>query len=200
MNSILTIIFLFFLFLFYQSHNEAFAPIKKISKFVKADIFIDDYYDNKFIDKMNTEINILLIGNVKETKINYFYKTFPKSKIYVINEDEIDYKNIYDSNVKIINENPYNNLVINKLKDLSIKIDIILLSSILDINNIIYCIKNYTDLLNIDGIFLVENLQSYMDIDTLIKSFDINFKNKIEIIDYRKFTNNVDDIILSFNI
>ena len=185
MNTYFTIILLFFLFLFFQSHNEAFTKIS------------NDFYEVKLNDITRETNNILLVGNTSEDQLDYFYNTFKNTNIYIVNEDKIIYKLKETSSIKrikIIDEYPYDNNIINDLTKLNIMFDLILFTNIGTIENMIFSIKSYPILLQNNGKIVFENIQSYEDVDKIINNFPNYLKNQIIIYDNKKRTLKNDDI------
>lgn len=185
MNTYFTIILLFFLFLFFQSHNEAFTKIS------------NDFYEEKLNDITRETNNILLVGNISEDQLDYFYNTFKNSMIYIINEDKIIYKlkeTTTIKRIKIYDEYPYDNNIINDLSKLNIMFDLILFINIGTIENMIFSIKSYPILLQNNGKIVFENIQSYEDVDKIINNFPNYLKNQIVIYDNKKRTLKNDDI------
>jgi len=185
MNTYFTIVLLFFLFLFFQSHNEAFTKIS------------NDFYEVKLNDITRETNNILLVGNISEDQLDYFYNTFKNTMIYIINEDKIIYKlkeTATIKRVKIIDEYPYDNNIINNLTKLNIMFDLILFTNIGTIENMIFSIKSYPILLQNNGKIVFENIQSYEDVDKIINNFPNYLKNQIVIYDNKKRTLKNDDI------
>jgi hypothetical protein len=185
MNTYFIIILLFFLFLFFQSHNEAFTKIS------------NNFYDYKLNDITLETNNILLVGNISEEQLEYFYNTFKNTMIYIINEDKIIYKleeTTSIKRIKIVDEYPYDNNIINDLTRLNIMFDIILFSNIGTIENMIFSIKSYPILLQNNGKIVFENIQSYEEVDKIINNFPSYLKNQIVIYDNKKRTLKNDDI------
>ena len=193
MNTYFTIILLFFLFLFFQSHNEAFFQSHN-EAFTKIS---NDFYEEKLNDITIETNNILLVGNTSEDQLDYFYNTFKNTNIYIVNEDKIIYKLKETSSIKrikIIDEYPYDNNIINDLTKLNIMFDLILFSNIGTIENMIFSIKSYPILLQNNGKIVFENIQSYEDVDKIINNFPNYLKNQIVIYDNKKRTLKNDDI------
>ncbi len=185
MNTYFIIILLFFLFLFFQCHNEAFTPVS------------NDFYEEKLNDITVETNNILLVGNISEEQLNYFYNTFKNTMIYIVNEDKIIYKLKETSTykkIKIVDEYPYDNNIINDLTKLNIMFDIIIFSNIGTIENMLFSIKSYPILLQSTGKIVIENIQSYEDVDKIINNFPNYLKNQIVIYDNKKRTLKNDDI------
>ena len=186
MNTYFTIILLFFLFLFFQSHNESFTKI-----------ISNDFYEEKLNDITIETNNILLVGNISDDQLDYFYNIFKNTIIYIVNEDKIIYKLKETSSIKrikVIDEYPYDNNIINDLTKLNIMFDLILFSNIGTIENMIFSIKSYPILLQNTGKIVFENIPSYEDVEKIINNFPSYLKNQIVIYDNKKRTLKNDDI------
>ena len=186
MNIYFTIILLFFLFLFFQSHNESFTKI-----------ISNDFYEEKLNDITIETNNILLVGNISDDQLDYFYNIFKNTIIYIVNEDKIIYKLKETSSIKrikVIDEYPYDNNIINDLTKLNIMFDLILFSNIGTIENMIFSIKSYPILLQNTGKIVFENIPSYEDVEKIINNFPSYLKNQIVIYDNKKRTLKNDDI------
>lgn len=184
-----------------------YALINDIKKYEYFKIMVYKYagfFNNYFINKSDYE-NILLLGFVTDDTKNYFEMNFPNANITIINLE----KKIYISQSLMTNiiygVSPYDIQLINTLKDKKNIYDIIILEGETITETMVFCCKNYFDLLNPEkGIFMIEidpDEDIYNDISLIIKEgIGLTYKSTtIKVFDYSKNKNNNMGIILSID-
>lgn len=159
-----------------------------------------DTYEKLFSPYINKEINLLEIGVANGGSALLWYEYLPKSKLYLIDIDDLineNIKNIFNiDRYSFYKMNAYKNTAIDKLKnDVPDGFDIIIDDgSHLILDQCIF-IKKYLPLLKKDGILIIEDIQSVKDLNLIQSQVPSEFKDKIKIFDLRKNKNRYDDIL-----
>jgi len=192
METIVILFIILLIFIFTTNNSENYADVNP-----DAPTFIN-FYNKKFTNNENKYNNILLLGFITSKTLDYFQTKFPDSYIFVINQDnKIDYTIDLNTNTKIIKENPYDPTFINTyFISQNILFDMVVVEGLISIDNIKSFITNYISLLSDTSMLIIENLQSYTDVNSIINLLPLNIKTPIEIIDYRRILNKYDTILL----
>lgn len=173
----LLLIILIILLILIKNGNENFS-----------DEYIPDFlsvYNSRLAKYQNTEIKILLIGSISQSKLNFINDYFKNCIIYLYNE-EITYYNNLPSNINQNENSPFGIDQITNLHNNHVNFDIIITCGQTELRNLEFIAKSYINLLNKTGIIIFENVQSIIDANSIIKSIPIQFNYEIDIIDLRR--------------
>lgn len=151
--------------------------------------YVDNLYDSLFEQKRLTASRVLEIGVYDGGSILLWRDYFINAII-----DAID---INDCSTKIDNHR-INNMVcdaynLNTIKKLQ-EYDIIIDDGPHTIDSMVFFIKHYIHLLKPEGIAVIEDIQDYRWIDTLVKLIPDSFTSQI--VDLRPIKNRYDDLLL----
>ena len=167
-----------------------------------------DTYEILFSSKKNNPNNILEIG-IGEPKLNkdhggsikLWHDYFPNSIIYgldIININEVNEDIVLKDRIKLLTSiDAYNIKFIKEtFIDNDIKFDILIDDGPHTLESMIFFIKNYINILNKNGILVIEDIPNIEWIDILKDSTPDEYKDKIEVVDLRNIKNRGDDIML----
>ena len=130
--------------------------------------YISNFYDLKIAHRKLDKINILEIGVQYGHSIKLWENYFKNATIYGLDiENKIEH--IYPDRVNIIFIDAYSEDALNYFKNLSIKFDIIIDDGPHCFDSQNFFCKNYPNLLNKDGIIIVEDVV-IANIDKLIQN------------------------------
>jgi hypothetical protein len=154
-----------------------------------------DVYENLFKNRQLTTKNVLEIGIEKGGSIKLWSDYFVNAKIYGLDHNEApqflsNYKRIITKKC-----NAYSSEILQEFIDKNIKFDVIIDDGVHTLESMIYIIKNYTKLLNTNGILIIEDVQTiewcevlYNNVDKCLQEFSYN-------IDRRHIKGTLDDIL-----
>ena len=160
-------------------------------------------YETLFKNKKNTAQNILEIGVQEGGSIKLWYDYFENATIYGLDIRKI--KDIWSElknkpRIKLGCFDAYDpNFVENQMKPLNVKFDIMIDDGPHTLESMISFIEYYLPMLSDDGIFVIEDVQSFDWIDTLTNSVPDEMKQFIEIYDLRENKDRYDDILFVIN-
>jgi len=162
-----------------------------------------DIYEKLLESKKETANKILEIGISQGGSIKLWHDYFKNATIYGL--DIIKIKDIWKeikNNKRIIlgcfdayNSYFVNNQFVNK----NLKFDVLIDDGPHSLESMIFFIENYLQLLEPDGIFIIEDVQSMDWVEDLKKIVPNEFKEFIEIYDLRENKNRYDDILFVIN-
>lgn len=169
-----------------------------------------DLYDELLIDKKETAKNVLEIGignfaekNGGSIKLwrDYFtnatiYGLDILNKCYVINELFNDPKVILYTSTNAYDETFFNNELLKK----NIKFDFMLDDGPHTLESMKQFIKLYSQILSLDGILIIEDVQSWEWIDVLKNEVPEHLQKYIKVYDLRHIKNRWDDIVFTIDL
>ena len=154
-----------------------------------------DVYENLFKNRQLSVKNVLEIGIEKGGSLKLWNDYFVNANIYGLDINESpQFLSKYE---RIITHkwDAYCDNTIQYFLDKDIKFDIIIDDGPHSLESMIYCVKNYTKLLNTNGILIIEDVQVidwceilYNSVDTCLQAFSYN-------IDRRNIKGTLDDIL-----
>ena len=150
-----------------------------------------EIYNNILKYYKNKKNNILEIGIKLGGSLKMWKEYFKYSNIYGIDIDTSQIKINLD-NCTILNGNAYDEDIITKLF-INTKFDIIIDDGSHVLDDQIKCLNIYSNLLNDDGILIIEDISSINNAKEIIKNFKGNI-NKCSIIDRTHCVPSLDDI------
>lgn len=164
-----------------------------------------DTYEKLFSNKKETAKNVLEIGigSFKEKNggsIKLWRDYFTNATIYgmdILSSDHVMDELLNDSRIILYtstdayNEDFFNNNILNK----NIKFDILIDDGPHTLESMITFITLYSQVLNDDGILIIEDVQSIEHIKDLRNEVPDNLKPFVEIFDLRHIKNRYDDIL-----
>jgi len=163
-----------------------------------------DTYQSLFNSKQFNNNNILEIGVYSGGSIKLWNDFFPNSHIYGIDihnniNNSISNQLFNSSNITLfLNNDAYNNdFVLTHFNNK--RFDIIIDDGPHTLDSMISFIKLYSNLLTSNGILIIEDIQDFNWINTLISVTDDNLKPFIHIYDLRNNKNRYDDILFVIN-
>lgn len=159
-----------------------------------------EFYDSIFEGLRDLELNILEIGTgcggATELWIDYFHK----SNIYGI---ELNYHTSLDvlnsrENVFIYQKTDCCSLkTIDIFTSKNIKFDIIIDDASHTVGSQIFTCREWTKLLNTNGMLIIEDVANISHCDKIIESLPSNMKSSAKIEDRRQIKNRYDDILIT---
>jgi cephalosporin hydroxylase len=160
-------------------------------------------YEHLFQNKKNTAQNILEIGVQEGGSIKLWYDYFKNATIYGLDIRKI--KDIWPElknkpRIKLGCFDAYDsNFVENQMKPLNVKFDIMIDDGPHTLESMISFIEYYLPMLSDDGIFVIEDVQSFDWIETLTNVVPNEMKQFIEVYDLRENKDRYDDILFVIN-
>ena len=160
-----------------------------------------ELYDTLFSHKKETATNIFEIGIYMGGSVKLWYDYFANADIYSV--DIIPIKNIWEEirnkdRIKLGRFDAYEESFV-KTHLSNIKFDIILDDGPHTLLSMRKFIKLYLPLLKVDGILVIEDIQTIEWIDTLKNDIPDDLKQYVEVYDLREKKNRYDDIVLVIN-
>jgi hypothetical protein len=158
-----------------------------------------DAYEKLFSPLKYKQINILEIGIQDGGSIKLWHDYFPNANIYGIDIIDISRIPLFIQNIDRIklfpSTNAYDHNFIEKyFVNENIKFDIIIDDGPHTLQSMIFVARHYTELLNENGILIIEDIQDYKWINKITQTLP-TYKDH-EVIDLRKNKNRYDDILL----
>lgn len=163
--------------------------------------YIPNLYDGLFLKYRNEKNTILEIGAREGDSLLLWEKYFHKSKIIGVdnysdpvfyNGVEQTYKHIESERIKVFIGDAYDHKFVNNLPDLDIVID--------DGPHTLESQKKALDLylpkIRSGGLMVIEDVQSYSNLEELSDSVPKEFRSGVEKVDFRCFTGRCDDLLL----
>lgn len=150
--------------------------------------YISEVYNKLFSDKIGSK-TILEIGIRFGGSLLLWKDYFLNAEIYGIDKKYCEKISNIDKIIQITKD-AYSLPIIEQ------NFDIIIDDGLHTLPSMIFTIKNYTELLNNNGILVIEDIKHYDWFDILIKNIPDNKKINYEIIDLRKISNRYDSMLL----
>ena len=161
-------------------------------------------YQQLLISKKETAKNVLEVGICRGGSIKLWHDFFTNANVYgldIMNPNDLweEIKN----NEKIIlytSTDAYNNdFFISNFLNKNIKFDFMIDDGPHTLESMKQFIKLYSNIMTDDGILIIEDVQSYHWIDTLINEVPEHLKPFIKIYDLRSNKNRYDDIVFTID-
>ncbi len=147
-------------------------------------------YDKLFRNKDIT--SLLEIGVQNGYSIKTWIDYFKNAKITGVDikiDTGLEYKN-----ATLIENDAYNHDFFNSISQN--KYDIIIDDGPHTLESMIFFAKYYSNLLNDNGILVIEDVQSYSWVETIISSFPPELRKYVYVVDLRHIKNRYDDILI----
>ena len=161
-------------------------------------------YEKLLISKKETAKNVLEIGIYNGGSIKLWSDYFTNANVYGL--DIMNIENVWEvikNNEKIIlhtSTDAYNNdFFITHFLNKNIKCDFMLDDGPHTLESMIQFIKLYSQIMTVDGILIIEDVQSWDWIDTLKNEVPEHLKQFIKIYDLRPNKNRYDDIVFTID-
>jgi hypothetical protein len=161
-------------------------------------------YQNLLINKKETAKNILEVGIYKGGSIKLWSDFFTNANIYGL--DIMDINDVWDeikNNEKITlytSTDAYDdNFFYNTFLSKNIKFDFMLDDGPHTLESMIKFIQLYSQIMTDDGILIIEDVQSWSWIHTLMNSVPDNLQKYIKIYDLRPNKHRYDDIVFTID-
>jgi hypothetical protein len=154
-----------------------------------------DVYENLFKNRQLSVKNVLEIGIERGGSLKLWNDYFVNAQIYGL--DINDPPQFLSNHKRIITQNrdAYSNDTLDYFLDNNIKFDIIIDDGPHTLESMIYIIKNYTQLLNNNGILIIEDVQAIEWCETLYNNVEPSLQKFSYNIDRRHIKGTLDDIL-----
>lgn len=160
-------------------------------------------YQKLLEDKKETAMNILEIGIERGGSIKLWYDFFINANIYAI--DRIPLNQIWEGinnkdRIKLYCNDAYNeNLFKENFLNKNIKFDVIIDDGPHTLDTMKKFIKLYSQVMDDDGILIIEDVQSYDWTNTLKEEVPDLLKQYVKVYDLRQNKGRYDDILFTIN-
>lgn len=158
-----------------------------------------DVYESLFSSRRNDTINILQIGLNFGGAIHVWREYFPNSTIYLIDKDDYDCGDLFTTprGIAFMNSDAYSHdFVVNNFTNNNIKFDIIFDDqSERTYQKAQSAIVEYSSLLNVGGMLIIEDIQDINWTTTLMEYVPENMKANVQTFDLRENKGRWDDIL-----
>lgn len=161
-----------------------------------------DVYSNLFENIRNSTKNVLEIGVHRGGSILAWSEYFHNAHITGVDDDPSRpwlsnlQTTFEDDRVEIVEGDAYKVTFMEKLTD---KYDIIIDDGPHTLDSMTFCAKYYSNLLTDDGILIIEDVQDYSWVNTIVRSFPSELQKHIQVVDLRHVKNRYDDILIILN-
>ena len=164
--------------------------------------YINCFYSPEFTPKRNEEITLVEIGIFQGVSLKLWTDWLNNAKIIGIDPNKdwcygMDYQVIGNQyNFNIIWKDGYSMDTINLFEDNSI--DYLIDDGTHLLNDYLFVVKNWLPKIKSEGKIIIEDINIFEDVQTIIDSVDFNLYSKYELFDNRKTHNPIDDLMLVF--
>jgi hypothetical protein len=159
-----------------------------------------DTYEELFSPLKESATNILELGINQIGSLKLWNDYFTNANIYGVNiydSPEYNLLNQYDR-IKFKKSDPYNvNFIKSEFIDKDIKFDVLIDDGPHSLESVIFFVRNYSLLLNKNGVLIVEDIQNPDFIPIIKSSFPDEFQNeKLSVVDVRMKKFRYDDMLI----
>jgi len=151
-------------------------------------------YEEYLASRKTSACHVLELGVQTGSSLLLWQRYFPNAEVYGIDINLSKNKIDNESRIHIIEGDAYTESVTQQLCQRTY--NVIIDDGPHSKESMMYLAKNYTSMLDKDGILIIEDVQDIAWTDDIIKAFPEEYRNRISVLDRRHIKGRYDDILI----